>query len=272
MSIANFKSTIWSSKVDMDLPKMTVQEEYCNTTYQGQVGLGKRVKIIGSAKPAVSTYIPGSDISAAETPADTSVYLDINQYKYVNFMVDDVDAAQSDVKVMDAYMQGAKEELAEARDTFIAGLTVGAGNFSSSAAITTAAGAKSAVDTAFVALWDNSVKINSDVVIIVTPWYYSLFKDKMTELYTNNVDMIKRGVVGMYNNAMVKLSNNLFNDGTDDYMIVRTKRSVAFAGGISEVVSYSPEKQFGDAIKMLDTYGGKVVRPKEFYAIKARKS
>lgn len=272
MAIENFKPTIWAKKIELDLPKLTILQENCNTNYQGEVGLGKRVKIIGAGKPTVGTYTPGSDINAAETPADTSIYLDVDQYKYTHFKVDDVDKAQAEAGVMEAYMQGSNEELAEARDTFIAGLSRYAGTFSTSAAITTAAGAKTAIDAAFVALWDNSVKIGMDVAIEITPWYYNLFKDKLTELYTNNVDLIKKGIVGMYNGAMVKISNNLYNDGTDDYMMIRTKNAIAFAAGISSVEPYRPEKQFGDAIKVLDTYGGKVARPKEFYVIKARKA
>ena len=38
------------------------------------------------------------------------------------------------------------------------------------------------------------------------------------------------------------------------------------------VEPYRPEKQFGDAVKVLDTYGAKVVRPKEIYVIKAHQS
>ena len=50
-------------------------------------------------------------------------------------------------------------------------------------------------------LWDNSVKINADVSIVVTPWYYSLFKDRLRELYTNNEELIEKGIVGMYKDA-----------------------------------------------------------------------
>jgi hypothetical protein len=272
MAYENFKPLVWSKKIQMELEKFTVLQEDCNTGFQGEVGLGKRVKIIGAARPTVGTYTPGTDIAAPETPADTSVYLDVDQYKYTNIIVDDVDKAQSTEGLMESYMKGSAQELAETRDAYIASMAKNAGTFSSSAAVTTSAAAKTAVDAAFVALWDRSVKINSDVSIVVTPWFYSLFKDKLTELYTNNVDMIKKGIIGMYNGAMVKLSNNLYNDGTDDYLMIRTKDAIAFAGGISNTEPYRPQGQFGDAIKVLDTYGAKVVRPKEFYVIKARKA
>lgn len=135
--------------------------------------------------------------------------------------------------------------------------------------IGTAAAAKEALDDAFVWLWNNDVKINDEVVITLTPWYYNLFKDSLTALYTDNVELIRKGVVGMYNAAMVKISTNLYNDGTDDYMMIRTKKAIAFAGQINETEAYRPEQLFKDAVKGLDTYGAKVVRPKELYVIKA---
>ena len=84
-------------------------------------------------------------------------------------------------------------------------------------------------------------------------------------------ELISRGVAGMYDNCKVKMSNNLYNDGTDDYMLVRTNRAIAFAGGIDETEAYRPESYFADAVKGLNVYGGKIVRPKELYVIKAHK-
>ncbi len=76
----------------------------------------------------------------------------------------------------------------------------------------------------------------------------------------------------MYNNAVVKLSNNLPKSGSDDCMLIRTKDAVAFAHGIEKVEPYRPEKQFADAVKVLDTYGAKVVRPKELYIVRAHQA
>lgn len=273
MSYENFKPTVWSKHIQHELEKLCVMQDCCNTKWQGEVGLGKRVKIIGAARPEVKTYTPGTDIEAAETPADTSIFLDIDQYKYTHFIVDDIDEAQAVDGLMSAYMQGSSEELAEVRDSFIAKTAaLGAGKKTASAAVSDAAAAKKAIDAAFVWLWDNSVRLNSDVTIILPPWFYDLFKSSLTELLTNNVDMVKTGEVGRYNKASVKLTNNVYNDGTDDYILVFTKDAVAFAHGIDKVEPYRPEKQFGDAVKVLDTYGAKVVRPKEIYAVKAHKS
>lgn len=65
------------------------------------------------------------------------------------------------------------------------------------------------------------------------------------------------------------MSNNLYNDGTDDYEMVRTKKAIAFAGQIDEVKTDPDPYGFGDIVKGLHVYGAKLVRPKELYVIKA---
>ena len=271
MSYQNFKPLVWSKQIQLELDKLMVFKDICNTKFQGEVGRGKDVKIIGVARPTVGDYVPGTDINDAETPQDSSVYLKVDQYKYTHFMVDDIDDAQANTDIMKYLMQGSASALAETADSFLAEKLKDAGVVGSSTQITTAANAKKAIDDAFEGLWTNGVKIGTETYIVVTPWFYNLFKDKLTELYTNNVELIKKGILGMYNGAKVVMSNNVFNDGTDDYLGVITKDAIAFADGINETEAYRPDKQFSDAVKVLYTYGAKVVRPKEMALIKAHK-
>ena len=268
MAYSNFKPLVWSKHIQRELEKATVLQEDCNTEFEGEARQGSRVKILGVARPTIGDYT-GQNIGAPEDVPDTAVYLDIDRAKFFNFGVDDVDKAQSVEGLMQALMAESAAGLAQERDRYIASLAKDAGGFSQSLQIGTAAAAKEALDDAFVWLWNNDVKINDEVVITLTPWYYNLFKDSLTALYTDNVELIRKGVVGMYNAAMVKISTNLYNDGTDDYMMIRTKKAIAFAGQINETEAYRPEQLFKDAVKGLDTYGAKVVRPKEMYVIKA---
>ena len=46
-----------------------------------------------------------------------------------------------------------------------------------------------------------------------------------------------------------------------------TKRAIAHANQINEVKAYSPEDLFADAVKGLNVYGSKLVRPKELVAL-----
>lgn len=275
MAYTNFKPVIWSKQIQMDLAKLMVFREICNTKFQGDAGRGKTVKIVGISKPTVKDYVPGTSIASAETPADTSMEMPINQYKYTNFLVDDVDAAQAHVDIMKSLMKGSAEQHAEAADTYIAGLLKDAsiadkGNVLAKT-IATPEEAKAAVDEAFVKLWDAGVKTGKDTFIVVSPWFYSLFKSSLTEILTNNVDMVERGIFGMYNGAYVKMSNNVAKDGGADCIGVMTKDAIAYADGIEEVEAYRPQDSFSDAVKVLHTFGAKVVRPEQIVTIKATK-
>jgi hypothetical protein len=273
MSYANFKPTIWSKQIQFDLEKFMVFKDLCNTKFQGEAGEGKRVKIIGSSRPAVTKYTPGSDITAREVVPDSSIYLDIDQYDSVNYGVDDVDAAQANVDIMKSLMGEQSVAFAESADTYIAKLIAGGSNLvTKGTAVTTAALAKTAIDEAFVKLWDAGVPVSAETYIVVTPWFYNLFKDKLTDLYTNNVELLRKGIVGQYNGAMVKMSNNVHNDGTYDNLCIAAKNAVSFANGINKLEAYRPEKSFEDAIKGLHTYGAKIVRPKEIVTLQVKKS
>lgn len=268
MAYGNFKPTIWSKHIQHELPKFTVFEGDCDYQFKGEAGKGKTVKILGVARPTIGDYT-GANIGTPETVPDSSVTLLIDQAKFFNFQVDDVDEAQATEGLMPALMTESTRAMAEQRDTFIAALAKEAGTLSASAQITTADAMKKAIDKGFTTLWKNGVSVKDSVTIYLTPWAYNLFKDKLTELSTNNPEYIKKGVIGMYNKAPVKLSNNIYNDGTDDYLVIKTSKAIAFCGGIDEVEAYRPEGLFSDAVKGLNTYGGKVVRPKEMYVIKA---
>ncbi len=270
MSYENFAPAVWSKHIQHELEKSCVLLEDCNRQFEGEIKHASRVKILGVGRPALFDYT-GASIGSPEKVADSSVYIEVEKAKGFNFAVDDIDRAQTTPGLMEALTEESSRALAEARDKYIAEKAKKAGKLSDSTAVSSADDAKSAIDNAFVWLWGNGVKISDGVSIVLPPWYYSLFKDKLTQLFTDNVEMIRKGIIGMYNGAPVKLSDNLYNDNTDDYIMVRTKRAIAFAGALSEVEAYRPADLFADALKGLDVYGAKVVRPKEMYVIKAHK-
>lgn len=273
MSYEHFKRTIWSKYIQTELGKECNLVADCNTQFQGEAKLGNQVKILGVNRPSISKYNQSEGLGVPETPADNSKLLLIDQADSFNFMVDDIDKAQSVEGLMPTLMKEAVEGMAESRDTYVGSLAAGADEnmISTSTAITTSANAKKAIDAALLALRENDVKLNDNVVITVSPFVYQLFRDALVEFKTNNDDLIRKGVVGMYDNCEVKMSNCLYNDGTDDYLMVRTKRAIAFASAIDDLEPYRPEKFFADALKGLSVYGGKIIRPKELYVIKAHK-
>lgn len=273
MSYANFKPVVWSKHIQLELPKFTVFKQDCDFKFEGEAKKGKRVKILGVGKPTIKDYIPGKDIDAPENVDDTSVYLDIDQFKYFNYGIDDIDKAQATEGLMQALQEETTRALAEKEDAFCAKqIALGAGIKTASTSITTEAQAKAAIDKLFVALWNNGVSEKDRVTLYLTPWFYSLFENQLIELKTNNDSLISRGVLGTYRGANIKMSNNIYNDKTDDYIILKTSKAYAYCNGIDKLKPYEPERGFAEAIKGLNTYGGKMVRPKECAVLKCHNS
>lgn len=270
MAFGNFKQTFWSKHIERELEKETILAEYTNQKHTGEVKYGNQVKILGVGKPTIGSYT-GASIGSPEKVEDSSVMMLINQRPYFNIGVDDVDKMQSVPGYMEAVLDEGSKGLALAIDTYIAGLSVNAGKISTSTQINTAALAKSAVDAGILSLRENDVPINADVVLEIPPFVYQLLKDKYIELDTANSEMLKKGIVGFYDNVRVRVSNNLYNDGTDYYCMIRTKKAIAYVNQIDKVEPYRPDGLFSDAIKGLNNYGAKVVRPKELYVIRAHK-
>lgn len=270
MAYGNFKQTFWSKHIQHELEKKAILAEFCNKQFTGEAKFGNSVKILGVGRPTVGSYT-GASIGTPETVADSSVMLNIDQAKYVNFMVDDVDKAQSVPGLMESLMTESTRALALDIDSYIAGLAVNASTVTASAQLNTGALVKAAIDLGLVTLRQADVAINDEVVIELDPYTYQLMKDKYIELDTANSEMMKKGIVGYYDNARVRVSNNLYNDGTDYYCMIRTKNAIAFVNQIDKVEPYRPDGLFADAIKGLSLYGAKVVRNKELYTIRNHK-
>lgn len=269
MSYANFKPTVWSKYIQHELPKFTVFKQDCDYKFEGEAGQGKRVKIQNVGRPTVKDYIPGKPIDDPENVGETSAYLDIDQFNYFNYGIDNIDKAQAQEGVMEALQTESTRALAEKEDIFCATqMAKNAGIKTDSTKISTEAEAKKAIDDLFVKLWNNGVSAKDDVTLYLTPWFYMLFQNKLIELKTSNDDLIAKGVLGLYNNAKIKMTNNAFNDGKDDHIILKTSKAFAYCNGIDKLKPYEPEKGFAEAIKGLNTYGGKMVRPKECAVLK----
>lgn len=270
MAYANFKQTFWSKHIQHELETKTILANFTNRTFEGEAKYGNNVKILGVGRPSIGNY-EGTSIGTPETIEDTSVFLTIDQAKYFNFMVDDVDKAQSVPGLMEALMKEAIRAKALEIDSFIAEQAKDAGAFSNSLQIDTAAKAKSAIDAGILKLRENDVAITDEVVMEIPFFVYQYLKEKYIDLDTSNSAMINTGIVGKYDGVMVRPTNNLYNDGTDDYAMIRTKNAIAYVNQIDKVEAYRPDDLFSDAIKGLTVYGAKVVRPKELYTIKCHK-
>lgn len=278
MAITNFQRTVWSAKIQRALETITGLKNHSDYQFEGEIKYAKEVKILGIVRPTIKTYVPGTKIDL-EVPTDSSQLLKIDQMRYFNFAVEDVDKAQSQPGLMDALADEAGKGLAEEADKYIASIVkdgVEDETIASADATITKTNAISTLEDALAVLYTNNVKTTEELYFEVTPKVFTLLRQSLTELFTENVEMAKKGVVGRYGNALICVENNLptIEEGetsskvTKKILILRTKKAIAYVGQIDKTEAYRPESAFQDAIKALFVFGAKVVRPEEIYCIK----
>lgn len=264
MAVTNFIQTIWSKKIQDDLELKTKLVENCLRDYEGDVKHAASVKILGVGEPTIGAYDSGVDITIEEM-SDKGQLLTIDQANYFAFYVDDVNQAQSVPGLKEKYQAKAVHGLAVARDSYVANLIKGATNATTATNLTQDA-VKEAIDNAIVALRERN--FDEEGVIEITPAVYNVFKNCLITLSTNNPEYIKKGIVGMYDDFTVVMSNNMAKDSSHAYCDVRGKKAIAFAGQINEVEALRAEKRFKDIIRGLDTFGAKVIDEARIQVVK----
>ena len=250
MAVNNFIQSIWSKDIQDDLELKCKLVDNCLREYEGDCKYAQSVKILGVGEPTIGAYDGTKDIDIEEM-SDRGQMLTIDQANYFAFYVDDVNQAQSVPGLKEEYQRKAVHGLAVARDTYVATLIAGAANKTTGVELTEE-GTKEGVDAAIVALRERN--FDEDGVIEMTPAFYNKFKNHLITLSTNNPELIRKGVVGMYDGFECIMSNNLKTPCD-----IRGKKAIAFAGQINEVEALRAEKRFKDIVRGLDTFGAKVI-------------
>lgn len=256
MAVTNFIQQIWSKKIQDDLELKCKLVDNCLRDYEGDCKYAQSVKILGVGEPTIGTYDSTTDITIEEM-SDRGQILTIDQANYFAFYVDDVNQAQSVPGLKEKYQEKAVHGLAVKRDAYVANLIKSVTSNVTAVSAKTADAVKEGIDEAIVALRERN--FDEPGVIEITPAVYNLFKNNLITLSTDNPSYIKKGIVGMYDDFEVIMSNGLAKDASVAYCCVRGKKAIAFAGQINEVEALRAEKRFKDIIRGLDTFGAKVI-------------
>lgn len=278
MAYQNFIPAVWSEGINRELERLCVFVEDCNRSYEGTVKKkGESVTILGVGKPTIKSIAKASrnnDIDAPEEIEDTSVIMYINQIRYFNYMVGDIDKAQAVNGVMEALELETSEGLADEVDKYVASFAVDSSvaKLSANATVVTKDNILGTLDSAIQKLYENDVKATTKIVVTISPRFYTLFKQAYIDKDTDNSEMMKNGRVAKYGNVIVKMSNNVHktDSGATDNIMIRTQRAIAFAKPLTHTEAYRPEKKFADAVKGFILFDAKVVRPKEVININVK--
>ena len=263
--------TIWHQAYERALETITSLRNHCDFKYTRDSKNAKEVKILNAVRPTINTYVPGTKIEREDVSA-TAQTLKIDQYKYFNIALDDVKKAQSVPGAMETIAKEGSLALAEEGDKYVAKLVKQAVTDEKVAklkAVTiTKTNAIETVESGFAVLYGNNCRVSDTFHLEICPEFFTKFRQNLTELYTNNVEMAKKGYVGKYGNALVSIENLLEKDDEGNRLnMLRTSKAIAFVEQINKVEAYRPHDAFEDALKGLYTFGAEVVRPKEIVAI-----
>lgn len=268
MALTNFIPEIWSARLLANLHKTLVygQEGVINKDYQGDVKYGNTVRINRIGSIAVGDYTPNSPIGEPQQLSGDQRVLVIDQAKYFHFYVDDVDAAQMNVKLMDDAMKEAAYALADAMDQYIASFYAEAGNEIGD----DASPVQITKDDAYDIIVDAGIKLDQNNVprsnrfIIVPPAIYGvLLKSPLfvEAAKSGSTETLRNGEVGTISGFKVLTSNNVPVVNGAFKVIAGHPMAITFASQIEKTEAYRPEKRFADAVKGLAVYGAKVIVP-----------
>ncbi|KXZ21089.1 P22 coat protein - protein 5 domain protein [Bacillus nakamurai] len=282
MALNEFVPQMWSARLLYNLQRTLVygQTGVINRDYEGEItGAGDSVTINNMGRVKVGDYTKNDDMDSAQTLDSASRKLLIDQSKYFNFQIDDIDKIQQNPKLMDAAMQEAAYALKNTADSFIASHYV-------DAAHTIGSDTKAVSPTksdAYEYLVDLSVKLDEADVpeqgrwVVVTPWYEGLMLKDDRFVKAGNMSSEQRllnGVIGQAAGFTVLKSNNAPlskpEGGTENHKIIAGHSMAwSFADQATQVEKYRPEKRFADAVKGLHLYGAKVTRPEALAVLSA---
>lgn len=289
MSIAAFNPTIWTAGFLANLNRQHVFADVMNRDYQGDIRtIGDTVKIssigritvknytrnAGAGNTAASPTIAGID--RPEILAASSMFLTIDQAKYFNFEIDDVDAYQQKPKLMDKAMKEAAYAMTDAVDLFC-NTTLQNGVDTANQLVARTIGTSAGSDDAYETLVDLAIKlaeadVTGDKWVVVPPWFYGMLqKDQRFTGYgtSENRATLANGKVGNAAGFEIMQSNNISGttagtlavSGGAYTIIAGVKDAATYAEQIDKIEAFRPQDGFNDAMKGLHIFGAKVTRP-----------
>ena len=274
MAITTFIPELWSARLLYALEKSHVATNLVNRDYEGVIAnQGDTVHINSIGAVTVKDYTRNSNIADPEILTTADQTLEIDQAKYFNFQVDDVDKAQISGEIIDTAMGRSAYALADVSDAFL--LKTIANGVASANKI----GAKATL-TALTAsnVYENIVKMRTLLdkanvpttgrTIVVPPEVYALLllDDRFAKSGSDSgQNALLNGMVGRVAGFDVFMSNNCVSgadggSGSTAYFVITAQVASAttYAEQIIKTEGYRMESRFADGVKGLHVYGAKV--------------
>jgi hypothetical protein len=286
---------LWHGKWNVKFYDATLLAAIANTDYQGAISKqGDKVIIRNLPDIEIGDYVIGQSLPPSQRPVASTIELLIDKAKYFRFAIDDIDAVQTDMELMNSWMDDATQQSKIVIDTDILGgmvADVAAGNQGATAGVNSAlfnlgtATASVGITTAnavdyLLALGtvlDEQNIPEQGRFVVLPPWFVNRLKRselKQAYLTGDSVTPLRNGKVGMIDRFEV-YSSNLQSTGTDNASKVYTniiaghKVATTFASQMTKMESIRAESSFAQQVRGLQVYGYKVVKPEALALLRA---
>ncbi len=268
MAITSFIPEIWSARLLNELRAVQVATNLVNRDYEGEIkGPGSTLYINKlSGDISIWTYDRGLEIETPENLSMTNCTLDIDQAKYFNFVVDDVDKVQAAGDVMDSAIKLGAYKLKDYSDEYI--LEELANSPESDNIIAEDSPVTVTADNIYSYIAQLNMLLSTsnapcdDRTVVLSPAVCALLIQDSKFIPADAKDeRIKTGFVGRAAGMDVYESNNCYKTGSVYNLTAQSRSACTFAEQIVKMDAYRPENTFSDAVRGLYVYGVKVTEP-----------
>jgi|APGre2960657404_1045060.scaffolds.fasta_scaffold05430_4 N4-gp56 family major capsid protein len=297
-STTKFIPEVWSGKLQAKFYKSTVLAEITNNDWEGEIkGQGDKVYIRSIPTITIRSYTKGMNLTN-EVPTSTPLELNIDQGQYFSVVLDDVDAVQADVKLMDMFTNDASEQMKITIDADVLngvkagaatankGASAGAisGNINLGATYATRAISKTNVLDLILDMGqvlDEQNVPETGRWLVIPSWMAAMIKNsdlKQAYLTGDSQSPLRNGKLGMIDRFTLYVSNNLptaTDLGSDSAtggtgtavdvagwnILAGTRDAISFASQMANVETIRAQSTFGNIVRGLNVYGYKVTKP-----------
>jgi hypothetical protein len=215
---------------------------------------------------AITDYTVNQDIQYQDI-TDEKVELLIDKAKSFSFKIDDIDATQSNIAVMNELTQDAAYQMKIAIDTQVLGSVYADATNALSTLTMDKTNVLDWIIDAEVALEEQNLPVSGRWLVIPPKAAGFIQKSdlKNASLTGDSKSVIRsnmtNGRLGEIGGLTLYVSNNLARSGTTYQCLAGHKSAVTFAAQIVKVENLRLQSKFGDAVRGLNCYGFKTVIP-----------
>jgi hypothetical protein len=269
-----FKPEIMSKELLRNLDNDSVWLDCVNKDYDGEIkNEGDTVKINQPGDITVKTYVKGTPMTYESTKG-TQTQLEINQAKYFAFDIEDIDAVQANVELVEKYFARSKSAINLDKDGHI-GTTAWSGIASGNIVAAPDGGlTKDNIYKKFLELrkalrWANAIKQNGRgydgkvPFAVVDPEVMALILETEQAIHATAVgdENIRKGTILRFAGFDVKETTNV-EQGSTTKIIVGTTEAITLADQITKTRTLQDKDDFATHCSGLYLYGTAVVQPK----------